>query len=322
MFKATKVDLGPVYAESAPFRGSFAFTNATDTAVELRTKACCGSRVSFQSDKTIYAPRETGEIVFEIRGVPNSFHGPIEKQAMVFRKGDDKPVAALTLAADIRRRWHIRPTSLNFGRVKPGQTLAIEVEITAGTEEPMRVTGPSGALPAFLTVERIRETDLNGRLQYRYAVSLTGDGRPRPIEETISWETSGSTVPCIKMPVKAEMVARVLATPQSVFFGKVPPGTTVHRQLSIFSTCGEALSIRSLTSVPNDVQATSFSLGGAGVSIDLVFTPPPKTSGIIRGVLSVLVDRTTQGAEGPTTIEVPWVAIPGDDQAIVSSESR
>jgi hypothetical protein len=321
VFKATRVDLGPAYAEFSPFRGTFAFSNATDTEIELRAEACCGSRVSFQHDKTVYAPGEEGQIIFEIPGVPNSFHGPIKKQAVV-KKDDGKPVAVLTLAADIRRKWRITPTSLNFGPVKPGQTAVIEVEITAGTEEPMRVTGSSTALPTFLGVTKIRETDLNGRLQYRYAISLTGDGRPRPIDTTVSLETTSSTVPHIAIPVKAEMVARIMARPQAVFFGKMPRGATARRELFMATTCGGALTVRSVTSVPNDVRPASFSSADDGVRIDLVFTSPGQMTGVARGVLSIVVDRANEDAEGETKLEVPWVAIIADDQATVSGEDQ
>jgi len=319
VFKATRVNLGSVYAESAPFRGLFPFSNATGTQITLQTEACCGSRVLFEDDKTTYASGEKGQIIFEIRGVPISFHGPMEKQAVV-KTGDGKPVAVLTLAADIRRRWQIAPTSLNFGPVKPEQTSVIEVAITAGTEEPMRVTGVSTTLPAFLSVKKTHEADVDGRLQYRYAVSVTGDGHPRPIDTTVSLETTSPAVPHIIIPVKAVMVARVVARPQAVFFGRMPRGATAHRELIIATTCGEALTVRNLTSAPSDVQSASSSSGEDGTHMDLVFTAPREATGVVRGVLSLIVDRAAKDTEAETPLEVPWVAVVADDQAAVAQE--
>jgi len=314
VFKEKQVYIGSVYAELAPFHGSFHFSNLTNNIIELDAKTCCGSRITFRDNKKIYGPGENGEIIFEVSGVSMSYQGLLKKTATIFKKDDNKPVAVLALTANIKRKWHVFPTELNFGKLKPRQTLTAKLEIESGTEEQLRVLGLSEPLPAFLKVDQIAEIDLNGRMHYEYVVSLTGDGKERLIDENISFETNSSTMPNITIPISAEMVGPVIIKPQSLYFGRVSPGTNVSKSLHIISTCEEVLTIQSISSTPNKVQLLKVSPSKDNcIDVALLFSSPSETSGIVRGMLSIIINRTIKDSDEAIELRVPWIASIGSN---------
>jgi hypothetical protein len=48
-----------------------------------------------------------------------------------------------------------------------------------------------------------------------------------------------------------------------------------------------------------------------GIDIELLFTCPPKISGIVRGELLMVIQKASNGLE---EIKIPWIAIVGDDK--------
>ena len=308
-FQENQVHIGTVYAELAPFKTLFHFSNSTNSEIELNAKSCCGVSITFKDDKKVYAPDEKGEVTFEILSIPKSHHGFFKKTATISRKGDGEFIARLTVTADVKRKCHIFPTELKFGKIKPGQTLTEKLEIESGTEEQLQVVNLSESLPPFIKVDQIAKTNSKGIIGYKYAVSLTGDGKKRLIDETISFETNSSTIPIVTIPVQAEMIESVIIEPQSLFFGKVLPGASVSKSINISSTCEELLSVQNVSSTPNNVQLTEVSQSKDFHSIDLslLFSSTPKTSGIVRGFLTIITNRTLEGSEYPLEYKVPWV---------------
>ena len=310
IFQEKQVHIGTVYAELAPFRTSFHFSNLTNSEIELNAKACCGVSITFKDGKNIYGPNENGEVIFEILSISKSHNGFLKKTATISRKDDNKLIALLTVTANVKRKCYIFPTELKFGKVKPGQTLTETLEIESGTEEQLKMVKLSAPLPPFVNVDLMDKTNTKGLLGYKYAVSIIGDGKKRLIDEVISFETNSALIPVITIPVKAEMIEPVILTPKSLFFGKVLPGVSVSKSINISSTCEGVLSVHNVSSTPNNVKLIEISPSKDSHSIDLslLFSLTPKASGIIRGYLTIIINRTFEGSEELSEYKVPWVA--------------
>ena len=310
VFDQTEINVGSVYAESLPFQGSFFFTNRSAQTIELSTKACCGAKLEFVDDKKVYAPGEKGEILFRVTGV-GTRSGLYRKKATVLQKPNKQTVAILTFAADIKRKARISPTYLNFGKVRPGQTLTAKLVVASGTDEPLTITGVATSLPGQLNVTYTTQTDRTGLAKYLCEVSLTGDGKERSLNETISFKTNCPDIDKIPVHVVADMVAPVIIKPQSLYFGKVSPGADISKSLHIISTSEQVLAFKGISSAPNDVQLIKASPSkDNGIDLTLLFTAPSETSGIARGTLSIMTAITTKDSE-QAVIErtVPWMAV-------------
>ena len=311
VFKEKQLDIGSVFAENAPFAGIFHFVNLTDNKIELGGNTCCGSTITFKNDKEVYKPGEEGEVIFTINGVPASTDGFYTKTATIFRKDNNEPVALLELIANIKRKFYFLPIEIKFGDVKPGQTLKANLEIESGTEDLLEVIGIREPLPPFLKVEQITKSNINKRLNYKFMVSIAGDGVERYVNDAIYFRTNSTNMPEIRIPFDAEMMGPIAVKPKSLFWDKVLLGKTTPKTVRIVSTCREELFIKKMSSTLNYVQMGKLSPIEEGIDIELLFTCPPKISGIVRGELLMVIQKASNGLE---EIKIPWIAIVGDDK--------
>jgi hypothetical protein len=312
IFAETQADLGSVYAELAPWRRSFSFANRGDRRIEVEAKACCGSRITFKDDRRVYEPGERGEVIFEVMGVARSYSGPFRRTVALVERGNGTVIATLVVTGNVRRKWHIVPVRLDFGKVKPGQTLTTKVTIESGTDdEQLEIVGPSPSLPSFLEVAQTTKRNRGGRTGYEYTVALTGDGNTREWRDKIAFRTTSATVPEITVPVRCEMVGPVVAKPPSLYFGRVAPGTRAAGKLLVLSSWHHVLQIQRVSSIPDLVRlqgVTAMEEGGGELA--LCFECPVDATRVVRGQLSVVVN-TGKDPNEPVAIEVPWVAVVG-----------
>jgi len=304
VFEAVQQDLG-TFPETEKRSTSFAFTNAGDARLEIRSlKTSCGCAAATPS-KTEYAPGESGEISVEFKPTAP---GANQRQYITVVTNAEGPPPRLMITANVEAFIVIEPRMIEFGVVPYRYGTTTTVTVTCPDEEfviqnvattsryvSARIV-PDGSPRGPKTIEVTVAPDIPwGGFATRLAV--TARGRPAPGEEPI--------IHTSKIRVQGKAFGQLAAEPDAFRFG-VKPNEVFERRLKISHRSG----------TPFEIVRTAVSSGnipGARVrveqisesSYELILTASGATRPMQgRGV--VLITTTVTGEE---TLEIPIVGV-------------
>lgn len=315
-FPVTEVNLGAI-SDAQRVTVPLRFTNTSGRSARLVIGGChmCGLPTS---DKTVYAPGESGTIFIEIdptgRIGPMRGAGSIGVQGATPGRATSEGVVHLLVRAEVRPRVWIDPPQMMVPELvrREGRVLAFTVSGRDPRGGPaFAITGAEVGSPHARLLVSKPETVESGDdrfTRYGLSLSLAPDAPPGPIALPVRISTTHPDLPTLDYPISTLVRGDLLAEPDPVVLGELTPEQPFAGSFTVRSIVpGEAMALTSL-----DVAARGLSRGvvldarpGPGgqwwtVSVNAV--APMREIGFDE--VHVLVTGRTVGG-GEETITVP-----------------
>jgi hypothetical protein len=144
------------------------------------------------------------------------------------------PEVMLHFRTDVAIGPEPEPRALKFGRICSGQTDTMEVFIKPGSKEPLKVL-EAYSDTACVLVERAgtgQQDETDFRVIARHTEAC---GR---VATFVTFVTSDTLRPTIRVPITVSLVGRIVADPDMVAFGPVLPGAYAPQTVRIYSREG------------------------------------------------------------------------------------
>ncbi len=105
----------------------FAFRNSGNEVLKItRVAASCGSDIRVL-EKDIFKPGEEG--IVEVEFKTKKYTGKQQSEYAVYTNDPDKSETRLIVIGEIKRLIYLKPKSLNFGKIKKGETITRSIKV-------------------------------------------------------------------------------------------------------------------------------------------------------------------------------------------------
>ena len=246
-FLRTEVDLGDIAVDPAGYRAVFPLVNRGRTDLNIRRLALGCGCVSATPSATRLKPGERAEIAVAVSPKIAVAVSPKEEETrrVVVTVETDDPRAAAT---NLVTRWRaiaprrLEPPQLNFGAVRPGQTVTRTVAlpvrpVTAGGKGSAASPGTVGTPAAdgpLVAVPAPPEADRSDRV----VVTLTVTDVPGPGRGAVAVPLHGGFAEALHLPVRWDVRPPAEARPPLLYLGAVAPGATVSGRVTVVTADG------------------------------------------------------------------------------------
>lgn len=226
---------------------TFYVINTSDHPIRIVKKSStCGCTVAELPENAVIAAGEVMEIP-----VRADWGGKAGTQGATVALSTDEPnapVVRLHVAAFIKAPAILRPDSINFGLLKPGQRATRTVELLQGTDpRAFRITAmenPSEYISVSRLAQRAGEKGgpLVGGGPGKLALSITAPRTTGRENADIVFRTDLEDRPEVRLWVEAQFAGALTAVPRSVLFAKVSSEDTILKEVRVRSSAGSQAS--------------------------------------------------------------------------------
>ena len=238
-FLRTEVDLGEIAVAPGGYEAVFPVANRgrSDLTIE-RLVLGCGC-VEAKPSKTLLKPGEEAEITVAVAPEQE------ETRRVVVTVHTDDPRAPTT---DLKTRWRataprrLEPPRLDFGAVRPGQTLTRTValpvrDVTAAGDPAAGDPGTVGTPTADAPLSARVEPPVDGRSD-RVAVTLTVPDTPGTGRGAVVVPLTGGFAEALHLPVRWDVRPAAEARPPRLYLGSVAPGAKLNGRVTVVTADG------------------------------------------------------------------------------------
>jgi hypothetical protein len=174
--------------------------------------------------------------------------GPIEEYVRLVTSDARDPEILLTFRTEVTIGPEPEPRALKFGRICRGESDTMRVLINPGLDEPLKVLDAYSDT-ACVMVEWMGDGGADDGDYMVIVANAEGCGR---VAAFVTFVTSDSLRPEIRIPVTVSLMGRIVADPDMVAFGPTLPGAYVSQTVRVY--CREKLPFdiaRVLSTVPD-----------------------------------------------------------------------
>lgn len=238
------------------------------TIARLRASCGCESLLLIQNGvaakSVTLAPGEETSVRMAVR-LAGQRGGTLHKYAWVYAKESDTPLASIEMILTLRAPVSFTPEFLDFGSGPAGISRSRQVIVTAdcdiltGTAFPALTSSNSDVLVTAIGGAAPTERDQKPALSQTYQVTLTAQAPAGHFQSELHFEpnfinretTSINAFPAsafstVLLTARGEILGQFSASPQTLFFGSVPSGKAITRQIIL--SCQSSKSLQGLSS--------------------------------------------------------------------------
>jgi hypothetical protein len=224
-------DLGLVYRDE-PQKIVFRLQNASDDTLYIFDIEPSCDCTTAQVVPHPVGPGDGAEVLvfFDPEGYEGK--GRLEEYIRLLTSDPASPELLLTFWVEVGIGPEPQPRAVKFGRICRGESDTLQVSIVAGPEDGLSVLDAYSDT-ACVIVERVGE-DSDRSLGFRViACNSKACGR---VATFVTFVTSDSLRPKIRVPVTVSLVGRIMAEPDIVAFGPTLPGSYLPQVIKIYSS--------------------------------------------------------------------------------------
>jgi hypothetical protein len=223
------LDLGQIYRDE-PQKIVFDIRNQSDepvTIVDIQPSCDCTTAEVVPNP---IPPGEKAEVLTFFDPMGYEGRGPIEEYVRLITTDLRDPEIMLTFRTEVTIGPEPEPRALKFGRICLGESDTMQVAISPGQEDDLKILGAYSDT-ACVAVEWAGNGD---QADGDYMVIVKNNGMCGRVAGFVTFETSDSLRPEIRVPVTISMVGRIVADPDMVAFGPTLPGAYVSQTVRIY----------------------------------------------------------------------------------------
>jgi hypothetical protein len=232
--QAGEKDLGLIYRDE-PQKIVFTFWNeSADTLRIFDIEPSCDCTTA-QVVPDPVPPHAEAEVLTFFDPMGYEGKGPIQEHVRLATSDTHDPEVMLSFRAQVIIGPEPEPRALKFGRICRGESDTMEVVINPGQEENLKVLDAYSDTACVIVEWKGDAGEAEG--DYMVIVRNTeGCGR---VASFVTFVTSDSLRPEIRIPVTVSLVGRIVADPDMVAFGPTLPGAYVPQTVKVY--CRENL---------------------------------------------------------------------------------
>lgn len=185
----------------------------------------CGCAAIELSRDQVYRPGDTGSIL--VKFDTSNFVGSVSKQVVVITSEKQRAQTTLKVNAKIKEEFVLSPVLLDFG-VLDGEKVA---------SKEFSYEGANGFKFELKDIEYNKDLfDIYytpGQEKGTVKLSLKAGGPTGFIKETLYVHTNSDALPRVKVPVRAEVIAKITSRPSYLEFGAIAEGRKSKNKLNL-----------------------------------------------------------------------------------------
>jgi hypothetical protein len=295
MVEETEIDLGYTYRDE-PRKMVFEIRNAaSDTLRIYGVEPSCDCTTAEVVPEAI-GPDETGRVLVFFDPMGYEGRGRFQEYVRLYTSDPQDSEIMLKFWVEIGIGPEPEPRALQFGSLCKDESDTMSISIVPPPDAELRIADARSDT-ACVSVERVG-TGEAGRQEFRViACNVEGCGR---IATFLTFETSDTLRPQIRVPVSVSMMGSFIAEPDIVAFGPTLPGSYVSQVVKILSPRGKRFTAPAVTTTIEGLHPEIAMTGDTCCELRLKIAedaPPGQVSG------SVLVE-TDCPDEPPVEIKV------------------
>ncbi|MFH1723276.1 MAG: DUF1573 domain-containing protein [Elusimicrobiota bacterium] len=293
VFPSPEHDFGEI-PQGETVTHDFVFKNEGPGTLEIgEVRSSCGCTAALVSKKEI-GPGEEGRIKVTFRS--RGFRGNVTKTVSVPSNDLASGTATLKIKATVKVEIDAMPSSVSFGDVRRGASASKTVTLEQAAGRKFNIKGIEHKGEGLAVTSEPEGPASSHKLH----VALNAPDKPGTFADVVLVRTDDEKQPEVRIPVSARIVGDVIASPASLFLGRVDQGT--ERTGSVAVRIGEGSS----------AEVLSAEIATAGLSAELKTVQPGKEyrvtvtlsgeapAGALRGTLKIKTSNEDQ----------PWIFVP------------
>jgi hypothetical protein len=226
----SEIDLGRIYRDE-PQKIVFTLLNVSDdTLYILDIEPSCDCTTA-QIVPDPIPPRGEGQVLTFFDPMGYEGRGRIEEYVRLNTSDLTDPEIMLVYWVEVAVGPEPEPRALKFGRICRGESDTMNVRLSPGPEEDLKVLDAYSDT-ACVVVEWAG-TDREGRRDFK--VIVANDEACGRVASFVTFVTSDTLRPNIRIPVTVSLISRIVADPDLIAFGPTLPGAYVSQGASIYS---------------------------------------------------------------------------------------
>jgi hypothetical protein len=227
-------DLGRIYRDE-PQKIVFRLRNQSEDALRILDIEPSCDCTTAQVVPDPVPPGAEAEVLTFFDPMGYEGRGPIQESVRLTTSDARDPEIRLTFRTEVTIGPEPEPRALKFGRICRGESDTLQVLISSGQEEDLKIL-KAYSDTACVMVEWAGDGD---KADGDYMVIVKNTEMCGRVAAFVTFETSDSLRPTIRVPVTVSLVGRIVADPDMVAFGPTLPGAYVSQSVRIY--CREKL---------------------------------------------------------------------------------
>ena len=240
-------------------------------------------------------PGGVGEVkaTFQSKG----YQGTVKKSVTVETNDPHNARVSLSIAGEVLSDVTVQPRHFNFRNVsRDSRPAPIPLEISLREGRGLKIKEVS-ADNAFILLEEQKRDEQGAS----YTVSLAEEVPNGRLTGKIVVRTNSEKVPQIQIPFYAFVRGRVKLSPELLSFGRIPPGETSSREITLSRTGDKGFSVERVSATSDAITSEILTdKEGEPYRIRVTYNPGDRTKGSVSERLTIYV-----AGEGTEIIEVP-----------------
>ncbi len=261
------------FGDSYPFQSlqhDFKYkNNGTEPLVITNVISTCGCTAAVASASSVL-PGKTG--IVSVTLTTSSIPGKFEKGIGVVCNDPKRPELTLTLKTQVKQVWRFSPKqSFLLKDVLIGTTDSQQLFLKNLENEPYEIVATKLSKPEF-------DVEVGERTEEGIPVTvIVHSGKKKgPLSDVLEIRTNHPKAPIVRATVFANVVGFVKFSTPRLYFGSVPAGKTVHRQLNVtLRGSGDQSDLKISQIEPDTENISGKILGQSGGNIRMLFTFTP-----------------------------------------------
>jgi len=226
----SEIDLGRIYRDE-PQKIIFKLMNLSDDSLRILDIEPSCDCTTAQIVPDPIPPRGEGEVLTFFDPMGYEGRGRIKEYVRLTTSDLDDPEIMLVYWAEVAVGPEPEPRSLKFGRICRGESDTMNVLLAPGQEENLKVLDAYSDTACVLVESA--GTGREGRRDFRViATNTDACGR---VATFVTFVTSDTLRPNIRIPVTVSLIGRIVADPDMIAFGPTLPGAYVSQGVRIYS---------------------------------------------------------------------------------------
>jgi hypothetical protein len=223
-------DLGRVYRDE-PQKMVFTLWNeSADTLSILAIEPSCDCTTAEVAPNPV-PPGGRADILTFFDPMGYEGKGPIEEYVRLYTSAPDRPEVMLRFRTEVVVGPEPAPRALKFGRICRGESDTMHVHIAPGEEDDLKVLKAYSDTACVL----VEWGGNGGKADGDYMVIVNNREGCGRLASFVTFVTSDSLRPEIRIPVTVSLVGKVVADPDMVAFGPTLPGAYVRQKVHVYS---------------------------------------------------------------------------------------
>ncbi len=300
-------DLGEVDSTRSPMLShTFRLSNRSEESIEIKEVAStCGCLVAEGYRRSI-APGGTTDIEAKLRLTPTP--GALRKELLVKAGSSSDNVLVLRIQAEVKLNASLlaSPRLVNFGSVVRGKKVGRTVVVSRHDQTPVRLQSCAPQSEALL----LEGGELPREIGWQVPITLSLDSSRLPVGDfasSVTLRCEHETFQELRIPVQAVVCEAELGQVKTIFVDRLALNATSvqriwHRAESAAPPKIMRFTYQGDEALRVELVAQDLVGQGAAPSVRITRIGAPKSSGLVRGTLRLVLDP------GDTQVEIPITA--------------